>query len=337
MRERNRSSRTQTGFSLIELLITLAVMLTVSAVVLSLTYDMTVRQASVANRSDMHSSVRSVTQMLQQELTQAGRVSWAEEDLACNPCEFPFTSLAAAVDVDEAAGGGTAPLTLDDPGVLFDGMRLLVDIGDAQELVIYDLNADETFKYDHADGAQVRPAGAFVEGILPISDGYNLHMFGDVNDDGQMVYIRYICEPGTLDAPGRLRRIQMPWDTPAGNFLDFEPQILLSNVICNEDPMDDCNPDTIPCFTYQQKNVSIEIDGVTTVYTATVNVGVTLTAKAEFDDMQTGAAQVETKALLNVSPRNVFEAWELSAINGGKTHVQPTPANITDLSDEPNP
>jgi len=49
-------------------------------------------------------------------------------------------------------------------------------------------------------------------------------------------------------------------------------------------------------------------------------------------DLQTGRIDPETKALLNVSPRNVFLAWEMATLAGTKKHVQPTPPEITDLS-----
>jgi hypothetical protein len=40
--------------------------------------------------------------------------------------------------------------------------------------------------------------------------------------------------------------------------------------------------------------------------------------------------QKESKALLNVSPRNVFNAWQLASLDIDN-RVQPTPAQITNL------
>jgi prepilin-type N-terminal cleavage/methylation domain-containing protein len=332
MRYSGEKNRTQQGFSLIELLITLAIMLVVSAIVLSLSYDMTMRQASVANRSDMHSSVRGVTQILQQEISQAGRIAWPPRAPLCGGvagCAYPYTTLTTAVDVDEANGGGPAALNVAVTEVLFDGIRLLVDVGDAQEVVAYNAAGDETFKYDHAVGAEVRPAGAFGEGIIAAtSTGTVLQMFGDINDTGGMVYVEYVCNPDA--AGGTLTRQEVAWDADPADAP--EPVVLLRNVLPNPDGPD---PDTADddCFTYQRPDpVTVTVDGINTTFDFTLNVGVTLTAKAEFDDIQTGAEQVETKALLNVSPRNVFEAWQLSIINGAKAHVQPTPPTITALS-----
>ena len=47
-------------------------------------------------------------------------------------------------------------------------------------------------------------------------------------------------------------------------------------------------------------------------------------------DTMTRQYQTETKALLNVSPRNVFFAWELASI-GYTDRVQSTPASVANL------
>src|SRR5206468_10440120 len=65
----------QSGFSLIETMAALAVFLGVSAIVMSGMVQMMNTQGTVANRTQMHSSVRSATELLQQEIGQAGRVS----------------------------------------------------------------------------------------------------------------------------------------------------------------------------------------------------------------------------------------------------------------------
>ena len=348
MRDMNERKKVQTGFSLIEVMITLAILLTVSAIVMSLSFSMTVNQASVANRSDMHASVRSVTSLLQQEITQAGRISF--------PLPLGSTAVGGAgvttpvLPCPEYGLGVASPLTVADPAYLFDGIRLLVGAGHCQEIVAYNAG-NGVFKWDHPAGDPVRPAGTFGEGILAVSDGDNLHMFGDINADGQMVYIRYTCTQGTLAAPGTLTRTRAAWNAVA---LD-PPQILLRNVLCNNyDPdTQTCGVpvDAIPCFTYQlydpdpavagTEPTPITVDGVTTNFFFTLNVGVTLTAKAEFNDMQTNAPQVETKALLNVSPRNIFEAWQFSqadpSASGTRKYIQPTPTEITTLSALPLP
>jgi hypothetical protein len=47
-------------------------------------------------------------------------------------------------------------------------------------------------------------------------------------------------------------------------------------------------------------------------------------------DPITNTYQTETKALLNVSPRNVFNAWSLASI-GYTDRIQSTPVTVTNL------
>ena len=63
------------GFTMIELLVSMAVILIVSGIIVGSTIDMTRLGQKMTNRSDMHSGVRNATALLQQEVGQAGRVS----------------------------------------------------------------------------------------------------------------------------------------------------------------------------------------------------------------------------------------------------------------------
>jgi hypothetical protein len=56
-------------------------------------------------------------------------------------------------------------------------------------------------------------------------------------------------------------------------------------------------------------------------------VAVTLTVKSQQIDAITKKSQLETKALLNISPRNVISTWQ--AAGGNQNRVQPMPTNIT--------
>jgi len=78
----------------------------------------------------------------------------------------------------------------------------------------------------------------------------------------------------------------------------------------------------VPCFSYQTQVVA--------PYTFVTDVAVTLTEQTQNPDPQTNQFQTETKALLNVAPRKVFNAWELA--NDKLTNrVQPMPPTITSL------
>jgi hypothetical protein len=74
------------------------------------------------------------------------------------------------------------------------------------------------------------------------------------------------------------------------------------------------NPNNSDCFTYEE----LSVVGVPFV----VDVAITLTVKTPDKDPVTGLYQTETKALLNVSPRNVFNVWQLAS-QGIPNRVQP--------------
>lgn len=339
----------QSGFSLIEVMITLAILMVVSAIVLSMGYMMTMRQASVANRSDMHSNVRSVTQLLQQEISQAGKVGWPTDVAAlCGgaaSCEYPWTTMSTAVTTANACttfgDAVEVTVTIDNSEYLFDGIRLTVDRGECQETIAFnDPDGDGTgtayFVYNHAADAVVRPAGAFGNGILPESTGSKLRMFGDINDDGNLVYVEYECVQGQLSAPGTLTRREVPWDATAAELDAATPVILLNNVICNDNPEADlpCDDTVIPCFEGPDAQVqTIDTLGVPDeTFNFMLNINVTLTTRAEAPDQQTGAWQFQKKALLNVSPRNVFQAWQLASNMGTEKAIQPTPSTVETLA-----
>src|SRR5438552_10541480 len=90
------TARTESGFSIIELIVATAVLLIVSSIVTSALLQMTKSQTTIWNRTEMHSGIRGATELLQQEVGQAGRIS------------LPGTvTLAAAVTVPTACDAGT--------------------------------------------------------------------------------------------------------------------------------------------------------------------------------------------------------------------------------------
>src|ERR1700722_6109147 len=65
----------QYGFSLLETMAALAIILVVTGIVMSGMIQMMNTQSKIANRTEMHAGVRSATELLQQEIGQAGKVS----------------------------------------------------------------------------------------------------------------------------------------------------------------------------------------------------------------------------------------------------------------------
>src|SRR5262249_1405035 len=76
LRERDEMTRRnkEKGFSLLELLVALTILLIVSGAIITGMIRMTWSQNTIMNRTQVHSSVRNATEMMQQEIGQAGRV-----------------------------------------------------------------------------------------------------------------------------------------------------------------------------------------------------------------------------------------------------------------------
>src|SRR5437899_7159165 len=126
----------QTGFTLLETMVSLVVLLAVSAIVMGGMNQMMKTQGTVANRTEMHTSVRDATEVLEQEIGQAGKIS-----LPTPPPGTPTWQMLTPILVP-----GTAPVTqplvnfsvglttLVGPA-LFDNEQLLVDTGANQETI----------------------------------------------------------------------------------------------------------------------------------------------------------------------------------------------------------
>lgn len=311
----------QLGFSLIETMVALAVLFAVGGIVMSGMVQLMRTQGTIANRTEMHTSVRSATELLQQEIGQAGKVSLAPP--AAN------VSLAAATTVGTvgftlSASDGSTP-------AVYPGEALTVDLGSNQEVVTVSGTASSPqalFQNGHSAGAPVSALGAFGTGVVPPtaapanypngSTGTVLKLYGDINSDGNMLYVEYTCTPGTAAAPGSLYRNQMSITAGAKAAVD-NTMVLLNNVLTNPN---DPNGNPVPCFNYQ---VQVLGGG----YCVT-DVAVTLTVQTQNRDPQTGQFQQETKALLNVSPRNVSEVYDTSNLTD-PMRAQPMPASVTAL------
>ena len=309
----------QVGFSLLETMVALAVLFAVGGIVMSGMVQLMKTQGTIANRTDMHTSVRSATELLQQEIGQAGKVSLGA----------PADNISLAAAVAKGSNG----FSLASSGSLvptpYVGEVLTIDVGSLQETVKVGGTASSptaTFAKAHAKGAPVFALGAFATGVVPPcgtapcgSDATHLKLYGDINGDGNMVYVEYTCTQGTASAPGTLYRNQMPYDQTAAKAKNDNTMILLSNVLTNPK---DAGGNIVPCFAYQTQPLGSG--------TCVTNVAVTLTVQTQNVDPQTRQFQPETKALLNVAPRNIVEVYDTASLVD-PTRAQDMPATVTGL------
>ena len=328
------SRRLQTGFTLLETMVALTILLGVAAIVMMGLTRLIRVQGTIANRTDMHTSVRSATELLEQEIGQAGSVS-------LGPAGTAVTMSAVALGASNfTLTSNPANATLK----LYPKEQLLVGDGANPEVVIVTAagpaaNAGAAvFLTAHPANTPVYSLGAFASGIVPpdaggaactVAAGYvptlngstctKLKLYGDLNNDGNLLYVEYTCAAGTQAAPGLLYRNQMPFDSGAKPAND-NTMILLNSVLQNPN---DNNGNAVPCFSYQARN-----DGFGNWYV--VDVAVTLTVQTQNIDPQTRQFQNETKALLNVSPRNVANAFNLASL-GSNNRIQPMPDSVKNL------
>ena len=322
----------ESGFSLIELLVAITLLMVVSSIVTTALMQMTQAQQTIWNRTEMHSGIRGATELLQQEVGQAGRVSVpgtvaqpgvivmtqpVAAQPKCDPGTPTFNAVAVPVNTTTWIFATAGPPAAYELFTTLDGNN--------QELVkvaSVDTAASQItacFLYAHVANTVLMPMGAFATGIVPptgIANGSSasvLKLFGDIMGDGNMVYVEYTCDTVNHN----LYRNVMAFDAAIKPAVT-NSQILLSNIIDN--------PGGTPCFTYQTTTLTAQ----GTVFTFVLDVAVTLTVQTEQIDPITKQFQTETKALLNVSPRNVFTAWEMASLTF-TDHVQSTPVTVTAL------
>ncbi len=301
MRTAPSSRDTEAGFGLTELLVGIALIMVVFGVVISGMAQMSTSSRTIWNRTQMHSGTRGATELMQQEIGQAGLVALPASVTLTGPVVLGVNT----VGVSSTAG-------------MFVGEKLTIGSDAAEETITVTAITPGTitayFANPHPSGTPVRVFGGFASGVVPPnmangSTGTVLKLYGDVNGDGQMVYVEYSCNLGV----GNLYRNMMAWDAATKPAVG-PSEILLTNIVAN--------PGNTACFVYQT-----ETAGTTTYVTG---VAITLSVRTQLVDPITKLFQTETKALLNVSPRNVVHVWQLGSL-GLTNRIQPMPASVSNL------
>ena len=99
------------GFTLPEMLVAIAILMIVSGTVMKGILDVSDVSRTVSNRTDMHSGVRNATELLTQEIGQAGRITLPGRITLSAPSAFNTTSLtvaSTATDVAASKSGGVS-------------------------------------------------------------------------------------------------------------------------------------------------------------------------------------------------------------------------------------
>jgi len=303
------------GFSLVELLVSMVVLSIIMGAIVSALATSQEAYGKTELQSDMYENVRGAAELMEQEIGQAGLLS------------LPASTISAAV-----LAGATSP-TVSSTTSMYVGEQLIVDAGSANEEQVTttavgagSITITPAFAKAHGSGAPITVLGVFPNGVVypGSTDGSTsnvepgvstLNLFGDINGDGTLVYVRYVCD--TSVTPGTLTR-SVTTITPGVDTISAA-QTLLSTLIPN--------PGGTPCFQYTTYSVGTAPTNVVT------NVGLTISVQSLRPDPKTGVYLTMTKSFLDLSPRNVLSAFELAGagINFSvlNNRLQNTPPNVT--------
>jgi prepilin-type N-terminal cleavage/methylation domain-containing protein len=293
------------GFTLLEMLVSLAVLSVIMGGVVTAISTAEQTYARTGTKTDMYENVRGVAELMAQEIGQAGLVN------------LPPTTINAATIV------GATTATLSATTSLYVGERIQIDGGPEEETVVISAITSPSITFSpalaqiHSVGDPIAAIGSFPSGIVSTtatdpSSATTLNLFGDINGDGTLVYVRYVCTVGTTAAPGTLTR-SVTTITPGVNTIAAS-QTLLNTVIGPAGG----------CFQYVQQPES----STGTAYTFVTSVGFTVSVQATVPDPQTGQYATMTKSFLNLSPRNVAAGYEQSAAKVA-LRLQAAPPNVS--------
>jgi len=109
-----RRSHPEAGFNLPEVMVAMAIMLVIAGAATTALLKLGSTQATIWNRTQMHSGIRGATEVLQQEVGQAGKVSLPSANV----------TLTTAI-----GGAGTASPTISSVAGMYVGEKLTIDAG----------------------------------------------------------------------------------------------------------------------------------------------------------------------------------------------------------------
>jgi len=327
----------------------MAVLLVVAGAVISMISYNQNAYGRTEQQSDMYENVRAVAELMAQEVGQAGFVDLPGGGTSGATLSAAVTKSATAQTV------AVSPSTTS----MYAGEILLVDAGPNEEPVtitsLTSTSITGIFANNHPTaGAPVHAIGVSPYGIVSPSsnatttttgnvscvtvpsgmaaytatDGSTcnvLNLWGDLNSDGSLVYVRYTCNfPttfGTSTTPGTLTR-SVTTITPGVNTVSTA-QTLLSTL--NQNPPSSA---PTPCFQYDISTQQITVGATTSTYYMVANVGLTLSVQSLRPDPTTNQYLTMTKSFLDLSPRDILAGYE-QANWGDASRLQPLPPNVT--------
>lgn len=353
MREYGKCRKRAKGFSLLELMVSLAVFLVVAGTIMSsmMSAQKSFRTSEI--RTGLEQTMRSALEMMAQDIGQAGLQPMGADSKGLGaPLATVLISACSTGTCIKGDPTTAQPVPVNSVDGIYEGEWLWVDVGPgAVGAECYSSNATisdpvryceqvqvETvdpgppalikakFRVDHsyykngiANPTPFYALGAYPQGIVPpgakTSSGSiltgstpsQLKLFGDINGTGNSLqYVVYTCPSST---PGNFTRTV--YDATSSSNVPISTTTLLSNV-------------TACKFKYPdiQNPASLGLPGG-----VLTSVGISLTARSQTNDPQTGQPITITKSILNIQPRNIISA--LKQVSSCPDPTSPAPAICT--------
>lgn len=346
-----KSRRRQSGFTLLEMLVALAIFLVVAGGVISalIASQRTQRRSEISVA--LEQNMRAALELMAQEVSQAGlQPSGVDGDGLGLPLATVKPSVCSTAGAICIATGTSVPVQVTTVAGLYVGEWVRVDADPGPDCYTSSTKSCESLSIQSIDsttntitfasvtkshvaqaiGSTVYPTpiygmGTYPQGILPSgttasggSTPTQLEMFGDLNGAGNTLYmVQYNCP---ASAGGAFTRTVYNIGNTAVTQVG-QPTNLIDNVTY-------CN------FSYQSPTTPVAVTGCDgnnmPVVTA---VGISITAQSKMPDPQTGEYIKVTKSFLNIQPRNILAA--LGAASLGSSGEMKTSAN--ELQQNPNP
>ena len=341
-------SQSASGFTLLELVISLALLLVISGAVLG---SMMASQKNFRGqqiRISLDQQMRGALELMSAEIGQAGLPlsRLAGSNTASNDNALLVTQAAGSLAADTGAGfSGTVQVKSNSAAFPFyPNQTIIVDTAGAKEeaiLTATDANSKTvtgTFVNPHHRDDPIFSAGLYPEGVLWFDDGtysvppgptpppnvytgYELWIFGDITNQGALDLISYKCKATAtsyqlIRATYDMAPTQTLGCTKPSELGNTQEVVLLDNVL-------NCNTASglAPPFTLvaMKKGTALNPSN----YNFITSVSISLQMQSTSNDPQTNQPVKLTKSFLNVQPRNIVAAYNVVTTDVGEFQENP--------------
>jgi prepilin-type N-terminal cleavage/methylation domain-containing protein len=362
----------EAGFTLIELMISMALLLVIAGASIGAmnSSQKGYRQSEIERA--LHQQMRGAIEQMAQEITQAGLVSTGMEMVSGVATSAPITlptgwsiGSGPTITVSSVAGLFAYENLWVDTGALTEPVTILSINSATKTITLWDGPTTAPLSQAHAAGAVVIPRGVFAAGILPPntlngSTPTSLRMFGDINNDGSLDYVRYDCPAAGTTGPlvrsaWDLRGTPPAWTSQRVPLLDNVTSCLFvytytfnatrNPVVPWVDPSSDIqiNAPDDPSGTNVSTSSRFTLSDNATFPQFVLAVGITVTSCSQTGvepwNYTSGVVAMQpvclTKSFLNIQPRNVLagymqtvQAKNIPGSDGLLLYLQPTPTAL---------